>query len=131
MIENKPYYALDDGLICNGASPEEIKTVIDNANTGFCLDIGHAICAANGFKLNRDSFIDRMMSLKPSMFHLTDGISADVYDKHLHFGKGDLNIKDILRTIPDKARITIETIKDSKKDLNDFEKDVKYLKRMF
>ena len=50
LIENKPYVALPNrmgGEFCRGYSVDEIKTVMEVANCGFCFDFGHAICAAN------------------------------------------------------------------------------------
>jgi endonuclease IV len=46
LIENKPYIALPNrmrGDFCRGYNPDEIKTVKEVANCGFCLDFGHAI----------------------------------------------------------------------------------------
>ena len=45
LVENKPYFAIIDDLICNGTTPEEIEFILKEAGIGFCLDIGHAFCA--------------------------------------------------------------------------------------
>lgn len=50
VIENKPYVALPNrmgGEFCRGYNFDEIKTVMEVSNCGFCFDFGHAICAAN------------------------------------------------------------------------------------
>lgn len=128
LIENKPYYALDDGLICNGATIEEIMFVLNNTNVGFCLDIGHAFCAANANNIEPLEYLKQLLVLNPDMFHLTDGEKDGVLDRHYHFGKGNYNIKDILEILPDNCYITVETIKDFNDSLEDFEKDIKILK---
>lgn len=127
VIENKPYFGIGEGLICNGYSPEEIKMVMDYTGAGFCIDIGHAICAANGIKVNVDEYLNNFLSLNPSMFHISDGDYAGVYDSHLHFGDGSFNINYLLNLIPEKSLISIETNKDSKENLNDFAKDIDYI----
>jgi deoxyribonuclease IV len=128
IIENKPYYALDDGLICNGHSPEEIEYIMNNANVGFCLDLGHAICSANAKKIKQSEYLKQFVDLNPKIFHMTDGDYAGVYDKHSHFGAGNFNINYLLNKIPKGSCITIETIKSSNESLNDFVGDINYIK---
>ena len=130
IIENKPYYSLDDDLICNGSSPEEIKYVIEETGCGFCFDIGHAIYSANARNVDPWKYINMFLDLKPKMFHLTDGDFNSVYDKHDHFGKGSFNLKKIISYIPGKTIITLETEKKYTENLKDFEQDVLYLKRL-
>ena len=129
IVENKPYYALVDDLICNGSTSEEIEFVMKEAGIRFCLDIGHAFCAARGLKKEPMEFLEGFLNLKPEMFHLTDGDYESVYDRHYHIGKGNYDIKSIMKLIPQSKRITVETVKDSKESLADFEADIVYLKR--
>src|SRR5574341_320934 len=96
LIENKPYYALDDGLICNGATIEEVKFILGNTCAGLCLDIGHAFCAANAKNISTIEYLKQFLVLNPKMFHLTDGEKDGVFDKHYNFGKGNYNIKEII-----------------------------------
>lgn len=128
VVENKPYFALDDNLICNGYSPHEIKRIIDYSGVGFCLDIGHAICTANAFKTDIKEYLEYFISLNPRMFHLSDGDYSGVYDSHLHFGDGSFNINFLLSKLPEKSLVTIETIKNSSENLNDFIQDIEYIK---
>lgn len=128
LIENKPYFGLDGGLVCNGTTPEEIGLVMKTSGAGFCLDIGHAICSANAHKKEWSGFVKEMIALEPAMFHLSDGKADGVYDSHDHFGKGSYDIKAILKLIPENASVTIETVKDSQNDLEDFVGDVEYLR---
>jgi endonuclease IV len=129
IVENKPYYALVDGLICNGATAEDIGFVMKEAEIGFCLDIGHAFCAARGLKKEPMEFLKSFLSLKPEMFHLTDGDYESIYDRHDHIGKGNYDKKKIVNLIPQGKRVAVETAKDSKDSLADFEEDIAYLKR--
>lgn len=129
LVENKPYYAIIDDLICNGTTPGEIELVMKETGIGFCLDIGHAFCAARGLKKEPMEFLKSFLSLKPEMFHLTDGDYESVYDRHDHIGKGNYDIKKIVNLIPQGKRVTVETVKDSKESLADFEEDIAYLKR--
>ena len=134
LIENKPYVALPNrmgGNFCRGYNAEEIKLVMNTAKCGFCLDFGHAICAANSLKQEIYSYIEEFIKLKPNMFHLTDinDITSE-YDSHPHIGTGQLDIKRILKLIPQGKNITIETIKNSKEDLNDFIEDMRCIKNL-
>jgi len=130
LIENKPYYALGDGLICNGTTPEEISFIIKSAEVGFCMDVGHAICSANAKKIDFISFLRKFIDLKPELFHLTDGDINGIYDRHDHFGKGTFPIGEILNLVPSNAMITVETIKDSNSILHDYALDLDKLKEM-
>ena len=128
LIENKPYYSTDGKWICNGASFDEISTVLQETGYQFCLDFGHATCAANALKIDPFEFINKMISLDPALYHLTDGDYNSIYDRHDHFGKGSFPIQKFLQMIPDGKCITNESYKDSKENLDDFEKDIVYLK---
>lgn len=134
LIENKPYIALPNrmgGEFCRGYNVDEVKLVMDTAKCGFCLDFGHAICAANSLNKDIYFYIEDFLCLNPAMFHLTDikDITSP-YDTHLHLGEGELNIKEILKTIPQNKNITFETNKNSKENLDDFVKDMIWLKNM-
>lgn len=131
LIENKPYYALVDGLICNGTTPEEISFVMKEAGIGCCIDIGHTFCAAKGLEKELIDFLKSFLSLKPDMYHLTDGDYESLYDRHDHIGKGNFDIRTVLEIIPQGKRITVETEKSSEGSLADFEEDIVYLKKFY
>jgi len=124
LLENKPCIALSNnmkGKYCRGFNVEEIRTVKDRADCGFCLDFGHAICAANYQKKDRLAYIVDLVKLNPNMFHLADLNDINsVYDSHLHLGKGQLMINKIIDFLPKEAMITLEIEKKSKFNLNDF-----------
>ncbi|MDR2942405.1 MAG: sugar phosphate isomerase/epimerase [Treponema sp.] len=126
VIENKPMKGLNDEK-CLGAAPEEIKYIINELKTGFCLDFGHAICAANSLKRNPFELIKEFQTLNPCIYHLTDGDYKSEYDSHLHYGKGTFPVKELLRMIPDDAKVTDEAKHDSNFKLDDFKEDFLYV----
>lgn len=134
LIENKPFVALPNrmgGEFCRGYNIDEIKLVQETSGCGFCLDFGHAICAANSLGVNVYNYIDKFLGLNPQMFHLTDieDITSP-YDSHPHLGTGQLDIKRILSLIPDNKHITLETVKNSKDNIDDFIDDTIYIKNL-
>jgi len=130
VVENNPYLAMDGESVCNGNTPEKIKTILDKCGAKFCLDIAHAICAANSHKTDQIKYINDFLKLSPSMFHLSDGDFKGVTDDHLHFGEGSYPLEQIIKLLPDNSRITIETPKSSPDNLDDFIKDIKYLQNL-
>ena len=131
LIENKPYVALPNrmgGEFCRGYNLDEIKFVMDNTGCGFCLDFGHAICAANSKKLDVYNYCRNLLKLNPNMYHLTDvNDIKSPYDSHLHLGTGELDFGRIFDMIQDDKMVTFETVKNSKENLNDFAEDMKWL----
>lgn len=133
LIENKPHKALPtlmNGDFCRGATVEEIEYIIKEAEVGFCLDVGHAICTANSLKQDQYDFLARFNDLNPTCYHLSDNFIDNEYDKHLHFGQGNYNIKRILGIINTSKNIAIETNKNNSDDLEDFIKDRDYLYKL-
>lgn len=127
LIENKPFRALPNrmgGQFCRGYDIRELKTVMEAAGCGFCLDFGHAVCAANSLKREPYACLEELMILKPAMYHLTDVEDMkSEYDSHPHLGQGKLNLGRIFSMIPREAWITVETQKNSRETLNDFSAD--------
>jgi len=128
LIENKPYHALDDGLICNGTAPEEIALIMDKTGVRFCLDIGHAICSANAHKQEPYAYLRQFLELKPKILHLTDGDINGMRDVHRHFGQGNFDLSRILALLPKEIEITVETEKDRTDRLDDFVADLNVIK---
>ena len=128
VVENKPYFTVDQSAVCNGHAPEQLQKVMQEANVGICLDMGHAICAANALKEEPLGFIKRFIALAPTMYHLTDGDFHSTIDSHQHFGQGSFPLKEILSLIPSGSVVTNEAVKDSKVNLNDVIEDVSRLK---
>ncbi len=127
LIENKPKLGIKDELCC-GATPEEIKMVMNAAGFRFCLDFGHAICYAAWAKLPWEKVVDSFMELSPSLYHISDSDTASMVDDHRHFGDGNFDLQSLVGRIPDGAYVTIETKHDHPDRLDDFERDVDQLK---
>jgi deoxyribonuclease-4 len=131
LIENKPMRPLTiatQAKECRGFDAVEIKYVMDETKCGFCLDFGHAICAANALKQEPYSYAKAFCSLNPKVYHLSDILDmSSVYDTHLHLGKGVLNIPRLLTQVPRESYLTIETEKTYSNTLNDFVEDIKWL----
>lgn len=130
LIENKPYYPLVgiEGT-CNGYSPESIKLIMENTGAGFCLDIGHAVAAANAIKQDRFGYLKRFLDLRPNMFHVSDGNRDSIYESHSHIGKGNYDLCAIMGIIPRDSNITIETEKQNPGDLKDYVEDVEMMRK--
>jgi endonuclease IV len=126
IIENKPMKGLNEEK-CLGITPEEISYIMNKLHIGFCLDIGHAICTANSLTREPFELIKEFIALNPSMYHLTDGDYKSEYDLHLHYGRGNFPLKELLKMIPGKAKITDEAKHDSNFKLNDFKDDFLYI----
>ncbi|MCK5296067.1 MAG: TIM barrel protein [Alphaproteobacteria bacterium] len=132
LIENKPYKPIPNKGFsgnCIGAKFDEIKYIKEKANVGYCLDFGHAICAANSLGEDVFELIEKFKTLNPNMYHLTDvyDLTSEI-DEHPHLGDGELDIKSIINSLPKDAYVTIETVKNSKENLDDFAKDMEFVK---
>ena len=133
LIENKPFVALPNkmgGEFCRGYNPDEIRLIKEIAKCGFCLDFGHAICSANSQGKDIYEYCREFLQFEPGMFHLTDNKDiTSPYDTHLHLGTGTLDIDKIKEILPNDAIVTLETDKDSKKNLNDFIGDAQWMRK--
>ena len=130
LIENKPYLPIDRSDIkLAGSTPEEIAEIITGIDCGLCLDIGHMVASANAHKANWRDYFKAFLALRPKMFHLSDIQTDSDIDQHLHFGCGALPIREVLSQLSADAVISIETARDSKDNLDDFARDVEWLRK--
>ena len=129
LIENKPIRGLD-GSSCVGSTYGDLKLIIDGIgkDCGFCLDFGHAICAANTLKKEPMSFIDELRKLKPRVYHLTDGDFQSELDGHLHYGKGGFPLKELLTLVPTGGMVTNEAKRNVSENLSEFKDDSGYIR---
>jgi sugar phosphate isomerase/epimerase len=127
VIENKPAVGVG-GEICLGKTKAELSAIMQTCNMGFCLDFGHAYCAAASLKLDPDEYINDLLQLKPKMYHLAGNNTGSEIDAHMHFSKGNTPLSKWIRSLPQDAFATLETEKDSKDNLNDFVNDSKWVK---
>lgn len=128
LVENKPFLALPNskhGRLCRGASLAELEYILSEVQCGFCLDIGHAVCAANSQGIDPYGYLNDLNFLKPAMYHLSDITNmTSPYDEHPHLGSGKLDIARLVHNLfHQESIISIETSKESKRDLEDFKKD--------
>lgn len=132
LIENKPIRGLD-GSTCVGSIYEDLKLIISGIGngTGFCLDFGHAICAANTLKKEPVNFIKELTTLNPRVYHLTDGDYASELDSHLHYGEGTFPLKELFTLVTDGGMITNEAKRSNSENLGEFKVDSKFLRKLF
>jgi endonuclease IV len=128
IIENKPAVGLKNEK-CIGALFEEISLIINETSLGFCLDFGHAICAAYSFKKPWKNYIEKLIDLKPDIFHISDGHTNSPIDEHLNIGDGDYDFDFILSKLQSESLVSLETKKKSSSNLDDFRNDSLSLKR--
>lgn len=118
VIENKPFFGIPDNKniskICIGATYSEIKKILEETKTFFCLDIGHAIYSANAQKIDPIEFIKKLETLKPVMYHVSDGDSESIYDMHEKIGKGNFPIKKVISILEGGKYILYEAKKNDK-----------------
>ena len=107
LIENKPKKGLN-GEHCVGVEQSELNGIMAELGCGFCLDFGHAICAANSLKREPFEFIDELLKLKPALFHLTDGDFSGELDSHEHYGHGSYPMERLFALLPPDAMVTNE-----------------------
>lgn len=129
LIENKPVMGMN-GERCLGAEPKDVSHIMSELGAGFCLDFGHAICAAHTLKREPLEFIKEFFAFNPSVYHLTDGDFESERDMHLHYGDGTFPLKVLLEMIPEGAMVTNEARHDSDTALDDFKKDFFYVKNI-
>jgi deoxyribonuclease-4 len=134
LIENKPYFVYFDKTNslknCVGSTIEEIVFAIECTGFGFCLDIGHAICASNSLKLKPYEYLAEFNKLNPVCYHLSDNFIDSKTDEHMHLGQGNYDFKKIFAIIDTGKNIAIETNKHSRENLNDFIEDMTWLKNL-
>lgn len=131
LIENKPVRGLD-GSSCVGSTYGELKQIIDGIGKGcgFCLDFGHAVCAANTLGKEPFGFINELRQLNPRVYHLTDGDYKSELDIHLHYGEGSFPLKDLLALVPDGGMVTNEAKRQNCTNLLEFKADSIRLKNI-
>lgn len=129
LVENKPLRTLtDDSSV--GADPDEIALIVGKTAAGFCLDVTHAIKFALASARDWVTVLERFMLLAPSVIHLGDGSMERMKDEHLHIGSGNFDFKKIA-ALCDAGYITVETEKDGRDSLADFEADIDKVKKFF
>src|SRR3989338_1214594 len=133
IIENMPRIGIDGKSILFGSTPSELKLLLSAVKSDLCVDIGHAICAANYYKKDPLSFIDEFLGLNPFMFHFCDGDYASVTDVHKSLGEGNFPLTKILTKLTsrkDKKELIISLETPKKGDLRGLSEDLKNIARL-
>lgn len=134
LIENKPAITYNRGrtLECRGATPAEIRHVTENCGCGFCLDIPHALCAANFHGQAQDEMLHEFCALRPVMFHLADMVNtSQLVDDHTPLGQGTLEFQRLIPSVlPPGSMVTIETTRKRHDSLAEFEEELSVLARI-
>ena len=129
LLENKPRLGIH-GENCLGASPEEMRTLLESVGCGLCLDVRHAFAYASWAGLDWRGVIDDFVSCNPLLWHAADGLVADCVDSHLHIGAGDMPWREIAEWWSAADMITLECVKRPEALLADFLDDLAVLRRV-
>ena len=126
LVDNKPCI-----LECLGSSVAEIRQVVQETGCGVCLDIPHALCAANYRGGAQLPLLQAFNALQPVMYHLADMMDpAQHIDDHTRLGLGNLEMDTLLPPIlRPGAMITIETTRSHPHALEEFEREVEWFQR--
>ena len=130
LIENKPVKGLGKEK-CLGTDRNELKYLMETVGLGFCLDFGHALCAAVSLKCDASEYFQTLRELKPELYHLSDSFQGAETDSHLHLGQGNLDIADLVRQIPENGWVTLETLKSNSDNLDDFVQDAEFVRKYY
>jgi len=119
--------------LCQHTFRNTTKLIIDGIGNscGFCLDFGHAICAANTLKREPFEFINELIKLSPRVYHLTDGDYTSELDGHLHYGAGSFPLKELLTLVPNGGMVTNEAKRFNIENLLELKKDYFFLSNIF
>lgn len=130
LIENKPVRGLD-GSTCVGSSCSDLSLITGGIGKGcgFCLDFGHAVCAARTLGKEPMAFIGELTELHPRVYHLTDGDYKSELDSHLHYGAGSFPLREFLALVPDGGMVTNEAKRERADSLEEFNTDSLFLKK--
>jgi len=124
LIENMPKVGLNNERMI-GYTPDQIKELIDN-KFGLCLDLNHAIKAAESLNKEYKEFIEEFLKLKPKMFHISDGKLDNEKDEHLHIGEGDYDFEFLVKCVK-RNEFKYVTLETPRTKLNSFDEDLKNL----
>ncbi len=134
LIENKPAITRNNGSIleCRGSTLSEIQHVLSTAGCDLCLDIPHALCAANYHALPPDELLASFRALEPAMFHLADMMEESLLiDDHTQLGLGCLDFRRFIPGIlTPGATVTIETNRRHPDTLEEFKDECSHLREI-
>jgi len=103
VIENVPHKSLIGDEPLFAYSFERVDNLLKKNCFSFCLDFGHAIKSAKSQGIDQLTFLKRLLSLRPKVFHLNDGSIDEEKDEHLNLGAGGYDINIIKRLIKNSS----------------------------
>lgn len=101
----------------NFSRPSEFR-IFKKYVKGFCFDINHAINKALEEGIDPYFYIKEFIELGPAHYHL-GGQSLSHKKEHICLKDSDIDLKKILKLLPEDAEVTLETEVDAKKVLED------------
>jgi endonuclease IV len=117
IIENLPGEGCDGRRIA--CSYRQMNNILKKTKKNMCLDFAHAAEYAYQNKKNYIDFIKKLLTLRPSYFHISDTRIQNKKDLHLHIKEGNLRLLYLEKLVPTDARITIETAHEFRQQHND------------
>ena len=116
------------GEECIGYNKEELAALVQDKYK-FCLDFGHAAKAALSLGVDYKVYINGLLELKPSMFHINDVGFKIEEDEHMNFGEGRLDIRYLKRLIGENP-VTLETPRSNHESFDEDLKNLDYIKKI-
>ncbi len=111
LIENVPYYGFQGTLRC-ATDPEVIKTICNEADIGFLLDLAHLRVAAWHREEEVDKYLETLPLNRVREIHVCgpgmDPEDGYLRDRHLEMQETDYNLLMKTLTLTDPAVVTLE-----------------------
>lgn len=110
IIENNPFISLFQTK-CVGFAPIDINRAKKEAGIGFCLDITHAIKAANAIGADPYEYLRSFCLIAPVVVHVCDCSMAGAFDEHRNLGRGGIDYYKVvkyLNNIKHSLMLTLE-----------------------
>ena len=131
VFENVPFQPLKAPEPLYGYTFKMMQEILTKTKKRFCLDFTHAIKSATSQNINAKEFITQLMTLNPSVFHISDGNSTIEHDQHFNLGEGNFDLKfnkSYVLQCPE-AFVVLETPKVNNTLENDI-KNIKFFKEL-
>ena len=134
VIENMASFGLDYGQVVEhvGYTKEQLELLMQD-KFNFCLDLYHAMRAARSLGRNPKEYFDELLSLKPVLFHISDGDFSQTLDNHLGLKAGEFDLAffaECIRSVP-QALVTLETPREHLHSLKEDEGNAVIFRSLF
>jgi endonuclease IV len=117
----------------SGYNPDQVKELIGESGKGFCLDLHHAAKAAVSIKRDYKELIRDFLSLKPKLFHISDGDCKYEKDHHQDIGTGSFDFTFFKECIEktESRMITLETPRKNHLSFDDDRENIRRLRTLW